>query len=99
MKIDIPFNFVDEFYRITFLCGSDSDTSSSAGEDDDHDNDHDHDDGHDSEKGSEEEMMIPDYHTANCYKFAHWFTHHRQQELELSEGAVEISLCPPSTKP
>ena len=94
MKVDIPFNFVDEFYRITFLYDSNSDTSSSEEEDDDDD-----DDDHVSEKSSEEEMMIPNYHTANYYKLAHWFAHHRQQEREISEGAVEISLCPPSTKP
>ena len=94
MRVDIPFNFVDEFYRITFLYdSSDSDTSSSEEEEEEDDDDQ------CSKENSEEEMMIPDYHTANYYKLAHWFTHHHQQEREFSEGAVEISLFPPSTKP
>jgi hypothetical protein len=56
------------------------------------------DDDDDSEKSSEEEMMI-DYHTADYYKLAHWFTRQRQKERDSSKGAVEVSLCPPSTTP
>ncbi len=92
MKNDIPFNFFDEFYRITFLHNIDSDSSSSEEEEEDDD-----DDG--SKKSNEEEMMIPDYHTANYYKLAHWFTHHCQQKQDLSKGALEVSLCPLSTRP
>jgi GNAT superfamily N-acetyltransferase len=89
MKMTIPFHYVEEFYQITFIHALDVDTDTSSSEDVDDD---------ESEKSTKEDT-IPDYRKADFYKLAHWFTHHRQQEPELSEGSVEISLYPPSTTP
>jgi hypothetical protein len=43
-----------------------------------------------------------DYRTANYYKLAHWYTHHRQQQeydLDNNKGLVKISLLCPSIAP
>ena len=41
-----------------------------------------------------EEGKIPDYHAADYYKLARWFTHNR--EISDSRGVVEINVCRPT---
>lgn len=100
MKINVPWNYVDEFYQTTFIYSTDSDTSSDNEEESSINDD---DDGREVVSSS----SPLDYRTANYYKLAHWYTHHRQQqESDLynnnnnnNKGLVEISLLRPSIVP
>ena len=96
MKINVPWNYVDEFYQTTFIYSTDSDTSTDEDEDDE-----------DCSIKDDDGSPL-DYRTANYYKLAHWYTHHRQQqEYDLhnnnnnnnNNGLVEISLLRPSIAP
>jgi len=74
MNVNIPFGYVEDFYRSVFHCNSEECTN----------------DDNDDTVGSE---RIPDYRTADYYKFAHWFAHDRPDK---SKGVVEVSLRSPT---
>ena len=96
MKIDVPWNYVDDFYQTTFIYHSDSDTTT--------DNEEEEESSINDDDGREMVSLSSslDYRTANYYKLAHWYTHHRQQQeydLYNNKGLVEISLLRPSIAP
>jgi len=98
MKIDVPWNYVDDFYQTVFIYYSDSDTTTTDEDEDDEESSIKDDDGREVVSSS----SPLDYHTASYYKLAHWYTHHRQQQendLYNNKGLVEISLLRPSIAP
>ena len=92
----LPWNYVDDFYQTTFIYHSDSDTTT--------DNEEEEESSINDVDGREMVSLSSslDYRTANYYKLAHWYTHHRQQQeydLYNNKGLVEISLLRPSIAP
>ena len=77
MDVNIPFGYVEDFCRSVFRSDSEARTDSEANTTDD-----------DDTVGSK---GIPDYCTANYYKFTRWFAHNRTIKLK----GVEVSLCSP----
>ena len=78
MDVNIPFGYVEDFYRSVFRSDSEARTDSEANTTDD-----------DDTVGSK---GIPDYRTADYYKFARWFAHDRIIKLK----GVEVSLRSPT---
>jgi hypothetical protein len=97
MMINVPWNYVDDFYQTVFIYYSDSDTTTDDEEEEEESSIND-DDGREVIS-----LSSPlNYHTANYYKLAHWYTHHRQQQeydLYNNKGLVKISLLCPSIAP
>jgi len=88
MDVNIPLGYIEDFYQNAFRFKNatcgDGDVGSDTRE---------------KSNSSGEEMMI-DYHTADYYKFARWFSLHCQQHQCIkSEGIVEVSLRRPSSTP
>lgn len=84
MNVKLLWTFVEELYQVTFIYNTDSDTYTSEGEDGD--------------KDDEKKVLLTmpqNYCTANYYKLAHWFTHHRHNQ----QDCAQVCLSRPSIAP